>query len=140
MEVWIARQDGRDVGRIRLITQSNVALLEGLEVESLGARGQVACQLIQAAAEYARDRGCLKLVVGIDQRLERMSTLLRCIGFQSAGDGAARRYYLDLYRRLRPKNCAALIVPSAIGIAIEHQPPAMTANATDPTEHHENIA
>lgn len=103
--LWVAELDGHVIGMVGVErVDAGIAHLHHLRVES-GWRGcGIARALVDTAARYARDLGCLKLLLEAEILTERAIQVLHRLGFQYVGDrdeGNQRllQFYLDLYRR-----------------------------------------
>lgn len=110
---WVATLESQEAGRVCLTsTGGGIAMLHGPVIRPGLERSGLPCRLVQVAARYAQERGCLKLVLRTTSRTERMRDLLRCIGFTPGAAGDTERFYLDLYRRPSRQDCVQQVLLS----------------------------
>ena len=104
--LWVAEINGRVIGTVEVEPQgAEVARLRRLRMEPEWLGHGIARRLVARAAHYARERGCLKLMLRTPAVTSHAAEALEQAGFQYVGDhteGEARVmvFYLDLYRRL----------------------------------------
>jgi len=105
---WLAEISGRRIGSVTMVCdQPDVARLRHLRLCAEWRGRGVASRLVEAAAQRAREQGCLKLILDTRTVVRRATELLTYLGFQYAGDKrtgnkTAPQYYIDLYSRPRP--------------------------------------
>ena len=103
---WVAEWHGQIIGLAILQFDDGgaVARLRELTLDATWRGRHIACALLRTAVERASDQGCLKLILEARLVLQRVTELLRRLGFRKAGDTCRRdkrppQFYLDLYQK-----------------------------------------
>ncbi len=107
---WVARDGSTTVGLLELHEQGQVGYIVRLDTDPSCQHGSVSCHLLQQALAYCRRRGLLKVVLDASAQSRRVQRLVRCFGFQPrgrCGRQSTLEFYLNLYRVIDEKHCAA---------------------------------
>lgn len=122
---WLARAGACVVGSVKLLwEEKQVAVLCDLQVVGGKDDWQVTTKLVAAIAEYARERGILKLKVHRNSSHEWLGGLLSRLGFKDAATSKSTatpmQFYLDLYHsnRRRGREDTPVEQPASIRLAI----------------------